>query len=324
MRKLTLNLSSSRFIRWMLGLIIVLFLSVQVYVFLPVLNSPADGYLVRKGNIQSVDITRQWQEADSHFQELDLLSSSGLKVKATIRTPIQFKGPLPVALLLGGIGTGRDACRVIPRIQHVICVSISYPYYGGKVIGGLGFFYNLRHIQQGVKDTPPALMLVLDYVLSQTYSDRRQVELLGVSLGSYFISIPAVIDQRVSRVWITHGAAQPVNAMIHYSERQSGKNYFKRMFAYYIGYAIGSQHVDPEKWVGRIAPRPVVFINAENDMTFPAASVAALHNAAAQPKEIVWTKGAHVTPGRREVVDQISNIILNRIEGEFLKRRSNE
>lgn len=324
MRKLTLTLSGYRFIRWTLFLLIVLFFGVQAYIFLPVLLSPADDYQTRKGNIQSVNITRQWQEADSHFQELDLLSSSGLKVKATIRTPIKFNGPLPVALLLGGVGTGRDACRVIPRIQHVICVSMSYPYFGRKKIEGFAFFYNLRHIQQAVKDTPPALMLVLDYVLSQTYSDRRQVELLGVSFGCYFISIPAVLDQRVTRVWIAHGAAEPINTMIHYSERQSGKNFLKRLLAYYLGYAIGSQHVDPKKWVGRIAPRPVIMINAEDDMTFPAASVAALHNAAAQPKEIVWTKGAHVTPGRREIVEQISNIILNRIEGEFLKRRSNE
>jgi hypothetical protein len=324
MRDHSLTLSIRSFIRRLIGLIIILVLAFQAYVYSPVLTSPADGYQERKGKIQSVNITRRWQEADSNFQELDLLSTSGLKVQVTIRTPIEAQGPLPVALLLGGIGTGRDACRIIPRIQHVRCISVSYPYYGEKIVGVLDFFYSLRDIQQGVKDTPPALLLVLDYVLSQAYSDIRQVELLGVSLGSYFISIPAAIDQRVTRVWIAHGAAEPVNAMIHYSERQSGKQLLKRLFTYYIGYAIGSQHVAPEKWVGRIAPRPVVLINAKHDQTFPASSVAALHNAAGQPKEIIWTKGAHVTPGRKEIVEQISNIILSRIEGDFLKRRSND
>lgn len=29
----------------------------------------------------------------------------------------------------------------------------------------------------------------------------------------------------------------------------------------------------------------------------------------------------HVTPGRKEVVEQISDIILKRIEGDYLKRQ---
>ena len=99
----------------------------------------------------------------------------------------------------------------------------------------------------------------------------------------------------MTRVWIVHGAAEPVKAMIHYSERDTGVNYPKRLLAYFIGYGIGSQYVDPGEWVGRISPRPVMLINAENDRTFAKESVIALHNLARQPKEIFWTRGAHIT-----------------------------
>lgn len=329
----------ARFLRWSVGLLIFAILISLGYVYIPVLISPADGYLERKGSIQSVSITRKWQERGSTFSELDLESDSGLNVKITIRIPDQVAdpgteqraeqgidqttGPLPVALLLGGVGTGRDACHVIPQIKHVICVSISYPYSGTKNIEGFGFFYNLRDLQQVVKDTPPALMLALDYVLSQPYSDTSQVELLGVSFGSYFISIPAVLDSRVTRVWIAHGAAEPINVMIHNYYQASDRHVVNKFLTHMIGYAIGSQHVDPEKWVGRISPRPVILINAENDKSFPDSSVAALHDAARQPKEVIWTKGVHVTPGRKEIVEQISDIVLNRMEDEFLKRRLN-
>jgi len=310
-----------KLLRWgSSGLVITVLISLA-YVYIPVLISPADNYLARKGNVKSASITRQWQERDSDFYELDLESDSGLIVQAQIRIPMQRKKPLPVALLLGGVGTGRDACRIIPEIKYAVCVSISYPYHGTKNIERLGFLKNLRELQQVVKDTPPALMLALDYVLSQPYSDSEQVEVLGVSFGAYFICIPAVIDQRVTRVWVAHGGAEPIKVMMHNYFKQSGRTWVDELMTHMVGYAIGSQHVDPEKWVGKISPRPVVLINAENDKTFPASSVAALHNAAKQPKQIIWTKGMHVTPGRKEVVEQISDIILIRIEGDYLKRQ---
>ena len=317
----------ARFLRWGVGLLILTSLILLGYVYIPVLNSPEDGYLARKGNVNSASITRKWQERGSIFSELDLVSDSGLKVQITVRVPEQRPDqkmvPLPVALLLGGVGTGRTACHVIPKIKHAICVSISYPYQGSKNIEGLGFIYNLRNLQQVVKDTPPAMMLALDYVLSQPYSDADQVELLGVSFGAYFISIPAVLDSRVTRVWVAHGAAEPINVMIHNYYHASDRNFINKLLTHLFGYAIGSQHVDPEKWVGRISPRPVIILNAENDKTFPDSSVTALHKAARQPKEIIWTKGVHVTPGRKEIVEQISDIVLNRMETEFLKRHLN-
>lgn len=291
------------------------------YIYVPVLTSPEGKYSQRKGTVKSVTVSKTWLGQSSHFTELELVSTSNLKVQITIRIPEKLNSPLPVALLLGGVGTGRDACAVLPKIDNTVCVSMSYPYAGGKSIEGLDFFYNIREIQQTVKDTPPALMLVLDYILSQPFSDGKQVELIGVSFGAYFVSIPAALDKRVTRLWIAHGAAEPIQAMIHYSERDSGTNYPKRLLAYLIGYAIGSQYVDPGKWVSRVAPRPVMLINAENDRTFSKSSVLALHKAAKQPKQIFWTRGEHVTPGRREVVDQLSNIIVKRIESDFLKRR---
>jgi hypothetical protein len=251
---------------------------------------------------------------------MELVSTSGLKVEITIRTPTGVKDKLPVALLLGGVGTGRNACQIIPAIHHVICVSLSYPYYGKKHLNDLGFILNIRQIQQTVKDTPPAIMLTLDYILSQKYSDHEQVELLGVSFGSYFISIPAVLDQRVTRVWIAHGAAEPFKSMSHNYKKESSFKFFNNLLAYMVGYAIGSEYVDPVKWVGRISPRPVIMINARSDTTFPASSIAALHNAARDPKEIIWTKGVHITPSRKDVVRTLTDIVLNRIENDYLKR----
>jgi len=74
-----------------------------------------------------------------------------------------------------------------------------------------------------------------------------------------------------------------------------------------------SHHLGPEQWVGRISPRPVIIINARQDPSFPASSIEALHKAANEPYEIIWTEGTHIMPGRVEIVESISSLVLERV-----------
>jgi hypothetical protein len=84
-----------------------------------------------------------------------------------------------------------------------------------------------------------------------------------------------------------------------------------------------SHHLRPEKWVGRISPRPVIVVNARDDEAYPASSVESLHEALGNPAEVIWTEGLHVTPGRIEVVEQLFDIVLERILGDqHIKFRS--
>ncbi|MGD8926427.1 MAG: hypothetical protein PVG20_06240, partial [Thioalkalispiraceae bacterium] len=131
---------------WLISLSLVLMLVTLSYIYVPVLKSPVAGYEARKGQIKSATVTRTWDEEDSNYQEMELVSTSGLKVEITIRRPTKIKTKLPVALLLGGVGTGRNACQIIPSIHHVICVSLSYPYFGKKHLDDIEFLLNIRKI----------------------------------------------------------------------------------------------------------------------------------------------------------------------------------
>jgi fermentation-respiration switch protein FrsA (DUF1100 family) len=50
---------------------------------------------------------------------------------------------------------------------------------------------------------------------------------------------------------------------------------------------------DPIYHIGRIAPRPLLFQNMENDDLIPRSAVDALYHAAGQPKQIIWYGGPH-------------------------------
>jgi len=299
------------------GLFLLLILMIAAYVYIPVISDPAKNYSELKGTIESAAINKQWLAQESLYSEISIKSSSGLQVKLLVRRPAQHQNkPLPVALLLGGMETGHKACELIPRIKQVICASLSYPGYTPKRYSGARFFYRIHDLQRAVKETPPAVGLATDYLLQQNYTNKQHLEYIGVSLGAFFISIPAVMDSRVTRVWLVQGGAKPMAILKHNFLKRVDSERLATVFSYLLGYAIGAQHVDPLKWVAKLSPRKVIFVNSENDEALPLPAVEALHQAALQPKEIIWVKGRHVTPSRKDIVAQLSDIVLGRIARE--------
>jgi len=59
------------------------------------------------------------------------------------------------------------------------------------------------------------------------------------------------------------------------------------------GGGFGPSEVDPVRWIGGFAPRPVLFVNAMRDERVPRAASEALYAAAGEPKEIAWFDCGH-------------------------------
>lgn len=51
--------------------------------------------------------------------------------------------------------------------------------------------------------------------------------------------------------------------------------------------------IDPTTWVGRIAPRPILFVNASRDETVPRAATEKLVRAAGSPHQVRWFDAGH-------------------------------
>ena len=299
-----------------MAVVITLLLLPPLWLIWPILSDPSDGFFERKGRLERVEVTREWQTADSRYQNLALHSSSGLAVEAMIRRPLDAAGPRPLVILLGGYGTGRRAAQLVTEPAGVVVASISYPYQGERDIDGLSLLWNLDEIQQAMFDITPAVLLMLDYLAGQPYVDKQRIELVGVSFGAFFVSIPGAMDERFNRVWLVQGAADP-EAIYEYMLRDRISFDPLRIVAAKLVYFVtGSGYLKPERWVGRISPRPVVVINSHDDTSYPPASVAKLHAALREPYRIRWLEGEHVTPGRTEIVRKISNQIVSSIAAQ--------
>ena len=162
-------------------------------------------------------------------------------------------------------------------------------------------------------DTPPAVLLAIEYLLRQTYVDKRQVELVGASLGAFFVAIPAAIDNRISRVWLIHGAGRPEVVLRYRLKKYIKNDNLRSITARGLALITATRFLKPEVWVQKIKNRPVIVVSAHNDTEYPPSSVKALHLALPENGEIIWMDGLHVRPHRRQVIDEIIALVVKRI-----------
>lgn len=274
-------------------------------------KDPEPYFAARHGELTGVE-TQSLEELDTaRLENLRLASSSGLEVEISILRPKGLPGKRPAILLLGGHRTGRDAVRLIPPGTEVVVAAISYPYDGPTKLRGLQIPGAVPKIRRALMDTPPALSLAADLLLSDPSVDPQQVELAGVSLGAPLVCIAGALDPRFSRVWSIHGGGALGKLLDSNLAREVSSPWLRKPLAAFGAWLLSP--LEPERFVGRIAPRPVVMINARKDERIPPASVEALYRAAGEPKELIWLEGGHIGPKKEETLRQLVELVLLRI-----------
>jgi dienelactone hydrolase len=287
-------------------IVLVLFIALLGTLLGPVLRDPTAAYANRQ-HLARVETQAETRQGSSVVTELRLVADSGLAVELAVRTPDGPLRPRPAVLILGGRATGRDAARLGADVDSVVVAALSYPYAGDPKRPAV---WRTRQIQRAVLDTVPATLLATDYLLAQPYVDANRFELVGVSLGAFLVSPAAVLDERIRRLWLVHGAGRPAAVIEVMLRSEVRLEPLRRMLAAFLNVVAGGDYLAAERWVGRMSPRPVVVINARNDERLPPASVEALHAALRTPYRVIWMDGPHVRPDRPEVIDALRALLL--------------
>jgi len=274
-------------------------------------------FLERKGRLESVELGEP-VESEGHLSRLVALrSSSGLAIQLALKRPLEGPGAeaqlRPLIVMLGGQATGLGALRHVGATRGAIVAVLDYPYSGPRKPSPLQFLRAIPAMRQAILDTPSALLLALDWLIEEPGVDRSRVELCGVSLGSPFACVAGALDERFTRVWSIHGAADPYAMLDHSLRSRVGWAPLRKLVALALFVLADGPSIAPERYVGRIAPRRFVMINAESDERLPRQAVLDLYAAAREPRELVWLPGAHVNPKRTEVVQQLVEMVLTRV-----------
>ena len=272
---------------------------------------PAPGWEARRGEVARVERERTDQGAYVR-EDLRVVSTSGLAVEIAVRRP-DAPGRRPLIVLLGGHRTGKEAAMLVDDTGGAVVAALDYPYDGPHRLKGSEVVTALPRVQDALHDAAPAVRLALDALVEEPYVDPARIELVGVSLGALLGPAPAALDERFRRVWLVHGAAEPVRVLEHALAEDVAAP-LARPLAVLLGLLTGARHLAPERWVPRIAPREVVMVNALDDERLPRESVERLHACAGSPSEVVWLPGGHVRPSKREVVAGLVELVLERID----------
>lgn len=174
-----------------------------------------DYFIERSGTLARHHVVDVSIRSDgSRIVDVDLRSDSDLAVSMRVLLPPEAATQeVPLLLMLGGHRTGKYAVDLIDEPQGIAYAAIDYPYSGRQRLSGFReFVAAIPDIRSTFLDTPPALMLALDWLSRQPWADPRRTELVGASLGVPFapspghsISASRVCGWSTARLTITCG-----------------------------------------------------------------------------------------------------------------------
>jgi len=256
-----------------------------------------------------------------------LRAASGLEVELAIKGPLASdalcgdSATRPIVVLLGGHRTGREAVNLIDDTRGTVVAALSYPFEGNPRVKGAAIVREVPAIRAAVLDTPAAVMLAIDYLVTLPCVNPARLEAVGVSLGAPFAVIAGAMDERIQRVWAIHGAGGVYAPLEFNLRRQLGSRAGSVPVAALATVLLSGERLAPERWVGEIAPRPLVMINARDDERLPRHAVDRLYRSAGEPKEMIWMPGSHVR-SEADVVRPLIDLVLTRIVGDQRLPRS--
>jgi len=247
-------------------------------------------------------------QGDARCREVELRNDRGEVVaSAYVRVPLRPATPYRVVVTYVGARTGDAILTLIPPRADQVLIAVQYPYRPPRpLLARLGAPPAIR---RAVFRTVAGGMLALTYVERAGLAPAR-VTVLGASVGTPFAVIHAALDPRVTSLVIAHGGGD-LPRVVWTLERRERHPWRAPITA--GATALFAASFDPLRFIGRVAPRPLVMLASRNDHYFPVASVQELYDRAGEPKRLVWTTTEHVGTRKTALVANV----LARLDGEL-------
>ncbi|HEY5997618.1 MAG TPA: hypothetical protein VIU29_11390 [Candidatus Deferrimicrobiaceae bacterium] len=264
-----------------------------------------------KGRLVSSLESPPQPRGDGTVQRVALRNDRGLKVDAFLKVPRAPGSPRAAIVTLGGLQGGVRALEHVEDTGDFIVLAMDYPFEGRR--SGLSWWEFLRLVpdmRPAVLNTPSATMLGVDYLYQRPDVDRNRIVLVGGSLGALFAPAVAAADERITALALLFGAGD-LYALFDANLRLP--IVVRRPLAW--GVSAAASPLEPLKYIGRVAPRPVFMLNSTGDHRIPDRCSRLLQTAAGEPKTVRWIDTGHVNVQdnnfRREVLAALRTWLAN-------------
>jgi len=245
----------------------------------------------QKGVLVAVTEVEQRRLPHGTLRLLQLVDDRGLVVRIQVREPQPDGDPHPVLVTLGGIKVGGRVAGSVPDAGRIMLVSVDYPYEGKRrQLSKWEFMTSLPAMRRAVLRTPPATMLVLDYLHGRNDVDRRRIVLVGGSFGALLAPAAAAAEPRISGLVVLLGAGDLQSLIAANIELPA---LIEGVVAWLANLVVSP--VEPLKYIHRVSPRPVLLVNGTGDTRMPEGLGHKLHARAGYPKTAIWLEIGHAT-----------------------------
>jgi fermentation-respiration switch protein FrsA (DUF1100 family) len=268
----------------------------------------------RAGTLVAVQALPGHDLGATHLQEVHLRSSSGLKVAARIRVPLDA-GPgdrRAGVVLVGGAQTAWGVTELLPDNTGQVLIAMQYPEPFERAAEGV-WKGTATTFQRAAWDVPAMLVLLADYLATRPEVDPERIVLIGVSFGGFFAPAAGAADTRFRNVALMYTGADLRDlaaelAASHIDELPEAFVILASDVA-----TLPLARLEPRLYVGRISPRPVLLVNGLDDERVPRNSALALQRAARPPKDILWLPTGHLEPGDTALIVELVDTAFARL-----------
>ena len=209
------------------------------------------------------------------------------KVTALLTVPKTSAEPLPVIILMHGAGDRKTVDYIETGNDYFLksgyaVLRLDIANHGDRFVDDYdfsftdGYRYWTRDI---VIQTVFDLRRAIDFIQTRKELDADRIGYYGISLGGIIGTIFCGVEPRVKVPVIALGGGGMHLMFGMDALSDDTKDYLSMM--------------EPNNFVEKISPRPLLMINAENDDIVPPMMSKLMYKVANEPKEIIWYPAMH-------------------------------
>jgi hypothetical protein len=250
-------------------------------------------YVKLRGELTSVERSATGTRGRYGVERVRLKSSTGLVATGWVYHPDEPGGCHAAVLLQNGREENAEVIGRLPlEFGDVVVLSLDYPAAMPTVLRLRDVVERQERVERAARQIPALFSLGAAYLRQRDDVDDTRIAIAATSFAVPFASIAAAFDTTFRNVALVYGAGDmPTVIAANLTLRP---RVLRRPLAWLATRPFAE--FAPERFIGRLAPRPLVMVNGMDDPQMPASAVRDLYDAAREPKSIVWMRTGHLMP----------------------------
>jgi dienelactone hydrolase len=247
-----------------------------------------------------------WREGSATWYDINYVSPLGGRVPATLIVP-DGRGPFAGVILMHGSGCGRQGLYRLGEVYAgfgSVVIIIDAPFcrpdieHQSELVTWKTERDRKQHIQLIVD-----LRRTVDVLIARPEVDPDRLAYVGRSYGGAMGGLLAGVEDRLQAYVLMVGDG----GLVEHTSKPDEQGYPEH---WHRPWAEAMWPVEPLHFVGRASPAALLFQNGLQDSLVPPSDAARYHEAASEPKMVLWYDAGHDLPSQ-VYRDQISWLQLH-------------